>query len=314
VGGTAVPLSRKLFNLLKDVYLDSDEECNIDIVFKSATGIQYNKCRKLITDYLSNPDLSTGLVIAERLRDHTDGRSGIGLLFLLSGQEPEGSKLVISRFPTNMAVLADESADKLSVSFLERVFMKSQYSYKAVRYSDLLTTNGFWTGRAVDKQNRGQVYASSDYWIGDFLDSSYRTTPAAGTKRLADLIRTAIDGASLDVKQEIIAAATLAPGLDGQQISVDGFIDKFSLSKEAAALIKASMKDPSVSKDNFVFTVSEYNKIIKYRSTELNNGAILTGPSSSFDEIFDQKEISDGRFRFSTEGEIVDERFRSRDR
>jgi hypothetical protein len=88
VNGTDVPLSGSMFNLLAGIYDRSDEECNIHINFRpSADGKQQNDCRDLLTGYLSGRTLDTAKLLAERLRDTTDGRSGLGLLFLLAGME-----------------------------------------------------------------------------------------------------------------------------------------------------------------------------------------------------------------------------------
>jgi len=40
--------------------------------------------------------------------------------------------------PTDSAILADEDRNALTVEFLERVFMKSKYSYKAVALQGLV--------------------------------------------------------------------------------------------------------------------------------------------------------------------------------
>lgn len=315
VGGTEVPLGGKMFSLLQGVYDDAERECDIDIVFNpSPSGKQTNPCRNLVIDYISNTNIDSGRALAKRLGSHTDRRSGIGLLFLINGVESSKHKLVISRFPTNRAILADENDGSLNVEFLERVFMKSQYSYKAVRYIDTISSSSHWTGRAVDRQNRTQSHDSSDYWISDFLCSSYKTTPAAGTKRLADLVKKAANNAPMDIKQEIIAAATLAPGLNGKSISIDSFIDQFNLSQGASNFIKSSMKNPTLSKDNFLFDKGEFLRIATFRSLELNNGAVLTAPSDKFSDIFHQEEVDGQKVRISTEGEIVDEKIRGNSR
>jgi hypothetical protein len=52
IGGTAVPLQGKLFRLLENIYLNSDDECDIEISFShNANGRQQNDCRDLITSY-----------------------------------------------------------------------------------------------------------------------------------------------------------------------------------------------------------------------------------------------------------------------
>ena len=135
VGGTTVALQGKLFRLLDGIYSKSDEECDIDISFnQNADGRQQNDCRDLFLAYLQGPTLIRGRAIAERLYRTTDKRSGLGLFFLIAGREGKTHKLVISRFPTDSAILAEEDERNLTVEFLERVFMKSATSYKAAAY------------------------------------------------------------------------------------------------------------------------------------------------------------------------------------
>jgi hypothetical protein len=153
LGGTTVALAGKLFTLLDNVYAKAEKECDIEISFnQGADGTQQNPCRDLVTTYLRGPTLVRGRAIAERLQKLSDKRSGLGLLFLIAGKEGREHKVVISRFPTDSAILAEENQNNLTVEFLERVFMKSATSYKAAMYKDGSLQAGFWLGVAVDKQ------------------------------------------------------------------------------------------------------------------------------------------------------------------
>jgi hypothetical protein len=248
IGGASVALEGKLYGLLNDIYVASERECDIDISFSpTKDGKPQNPCRDLILSYLSNPTLANGRSIAERLEKVTDKRSGLGLLFLIAGKEGRDHKIVLSRFPTDSAILADENLSSLVVEFLERVFMKSKHSYKAVIYRDASLRTDFWTGRAFDKQINTLSGESSDYWIADFLQSDFRLTPAAGTRRLATTLRAAAKKADLDVKTEIIAATRLAGGLKGQRISIVDFADRFGLSAAAKEAIVEELKMPAPS-------------------------------------------------------------------
>jgi len=108
----------------------------------------------------------------------------MGLLFLIRGVEGQEHKVIVSRFPADNGVLAEMNDAELSVEFLQRVFMKSAHSYKAALYQDESFNTGFWQGRVVDRQVADPVVRVSEYWIKGFLDSDFRTTPAAGTRRL----------------------------------------------------------------------------------------------------------------------------------
>jgi hypothetical protein len=155
--------------LLDGIYTKSDRECDVDITFSpTADGQQQNDCRDLIIAYLASPDLPKGRKVAERLAVHTDGRSALGLLFLIAGKAGREHKIVLSRFPTDSAIYVDENPNTLSVQFLERVFMKNKTSYKAVVYQHASLRGGFWSGRAIDKQLNTLSGEPSNYWISDF--------------------------------------------------------------------------------------------------------------------------------------------------
>jgi hypothetical protein len=74
-----------------------------------AEGKPQNECRDLLLNHIGKPSLVTGRSIAERLQLRTDGRSGLGLLFVITGKEGAAEKVVISRFPTDNAIWVDES-------------------------------------------------------------------------------------------------------------------------------------------------------------------------------------------------------------
>ena len=174
IRGAPVPNSGKLFELLRDVFDHSDRECSHDIAFDpSSDGTQQNECRDLVVGYLKQPTIDSGRTIAHRLQKVTTGKSGLGLLFLLSGQANSESKIVLSRFPADSAILAEETENSLSVEFLEKVFMRSATSYKAALYRGTSLDGDFWDGKAVDKQINSGILTISNYWIKEFLSSDF---------------------------------------------------------------------------------------------------------------------------------------------
>jgi hypothetical protein len=303
-----------MFDLLDGIYVKSDTECDVDIAFVPSTdGKQTTACRDLVTGYLTKPDLTRGKAIATRLAAHTDGRSGLGLLFLIAGKIGNEHKIVLSRFPTDSAIYVDENPKALTVEFLERVFMKNKTSYKAVVYRHTSLKAGFWSGRAIDKQLNTLLGEPSNYWISDFLLSDFKTTPAAGTRRLAVAIRDAGKKASLPIKQEFTAAGTLANGLTGQHLSIIDFANRMGLSNEAREAILSELKSPKAANEIFPFDASTYKSLVAYKAVELSNGALLTADTEKFDEVFHQEAIEGTKdeIKFTTKGTIVDEKFKT---
>lgn len=303
-----------MFDLLDGIYGKSDRECDVDITFSpAADGTQQNDCRDLVTSYLGKPDLSKGKKIAERLASHTDGRSGLGLLFLIAGKVGREHKIVLSRFPTDSAIYVDENPNTLSVQFLERVFMKNKTSYKAVVYQHASLSGGFWSGRAIDKQLNPLSGEPSNYWISDFLLSDFTTTPAAGTRRLAIALRDAARKSPLPVKQELTAAGTLGSGLAGQRLSINDFCSRLGLSPEAKAAITKELKSSQAAQEIFQFDGETYKGLVAFKSVELSNGALLTADTEQFDRVFQQEPVDGSRdeVKFTTKGKVVDEKFKT---
>ena len=311
-GGTSVQLEGKLFQLLDEVYQKSDNECDIDIAFNPTGGaIQDNAVRSLILSYLNNSTLANGREIATALKTVTTNRSGVGMLFLMSGLENGEHKVVVSRFPADNGILAEEAQTGLNVEFLERVFMKSQHSYKAAVFRGRSLAAGFWQGRAIDRQSGNPLLQVSDYWVRGFLDADFRTTSAAGTRRLADAIRAASQTTrDSSVRTEIIAAATLASNLAGQQTSIDDFVQRFGLTPAAANAIRSQLRNPATAADAFIFAADDITRQIAFRSVELSSGAILTAQAAEFDVVFTKEDLGGGLVRYSTTGEVVGERLR----
>jgi hypothetical protein len=303
-----------MFTLLNDIYLKSDRECDVDITFlPTLDGRQQNDCRDLLTNFVSSPTLAKGRKLAERLSINTDRRSGLGLLFLIAGNIGKDHKVVLSRFPTDNAIYVDENPSAFSVQFLERVFMKNKTSYKAVVYQHASLQGGFWSGRAIDKQLNPLSGEPSNYWISDFLLSEFTTTAAQGTRRLALALRDAAKKASLTVKQELAAAATLAAGLGGQRLSINDLCTRLGLSAEARDAIAKELRAPRLAQEVFQFDVAIYKELVAYKSVELSNGALLTADTDRFDRVFKREPIdgADGEVSFSTRGKVVDEKLKT---
>jgi len=189
--------------------------------------------------------------------------------------------------------------------------MKSATAYKAVLYRHESLDGGFWTGRAVDKQINSSESHLSLYWIHDFLDSDFRTTSAAGTKRLAVALRDALRRSDdVSVKSEIAAAVTLASGLANKTTSIRAFLEQFGLSPAAKTLITRQVRDQNLRNEKFRLDLDEFSNQVAYRSVELDSGGMLTAETSEFDNVFQRQSIGakGDRVRFSTEGKIVGER------
>lgn len=313
IKGTQVPLKGDLSGMLSRVFNRAPYECNIEIVFRPGRdGKPKNQVRDLVVRYVEKPTIVRGRALAARLQSVTTHRSRLGLFFLIKGEEKGQHHLVLSRFPADQGILATEKEKQLAVELLKQVFMKNALAYKSAWYCSDSLAKGFWDGKAVDKQITGPREVS-DYWIREFLASELRTTGPAGTKRLAVAVRQAIKEADeLDVRRELVSAAGLLRGLDGQPVSAKQAIDQFALSQDATELIEQQFPRPDLMDEVFVFERGEFERQITYRAVELDNGGLLLAEDSRFGEVFAAEVINlaERRVRYVTEGRVVDERLR----
>ncbi|SRR6266404_4468295 len=311
IRGARVPLRGKLFQMLEGLYSASQTDCDTDIIFRSsAERNQHNPCRDLVLTFLDYPTISHGRSLAARLQSVTTQRSGLGLLFLVKGDEQGEHNLLLARFPAEQGVVANESGRSLAIEFLERVFMKSAHAYKSAIYRGKSLTTGFWDGRAVDKQINAARELSL-YWISEFLDSELKSTPAAGTKRLALAIRDVIKSASNpNVKEQLIAATRLVPGHGGKRLSPAELSVSLGLDDEIQDAIRGALPRPELFDERFEISASEFNQHILYRAVELSNGAVLVAENERFDAVFQHDQVAEDRTRYITEGRVVSQQLR----
>ena len=302
--------------MLDKLLVGAYNDCRIEIAFNpTLEGAQSNPCRNDFIAVLRNTNLENARKLAVRLQSITDRRSGLGLLFVIVARDGQDYALLVSRFPADYGVLAEEDHNKLKVEFVEQVFMRSTYTYKAAFYKGTSLASDFWSGGAVDKQVTNKQVQLSGYWIRDFLLSDYKTTAAAGTRRLASSMLNVIDSRQdATVKSEIMAAAQLAGGLEGTRISIAKFVERFGLSRKATQALTSQLPNPSLVNDEFIFTQDEFAKHINYQILELDNGAVLSAQVNKFRECFSRSEVanSPGEYAFQTQGRIVEQKFRKR--
>lgn len=313
IGGAAIPHSGRLYDMLKEIFDKSDKECNIPICFiPEDDGTQNNDCRNEVIDLIKLPGIAAGRKIAERLQSVTTGKSGMGLLFFIVAKDGKKHKIMISRFPADQGVMAEQNSKSLKVQFIEQVFLKNANAYKSAIYTGASFDADFWNGHAVDRQMNHGIKEVADYWIKDFLVSDFKMTSKAGTKRLAVALREAISKADdLAIKHELTSAAILAKNLAGKSTSISLFSNQYHLSVEAAKLISAQLRKTSLADDVFQFNLIEFNSHLSYKALEIDNGAILTAPLDKFDACFlETTAESSNVSTFSTTGRVVSEKLK----
>ena len=307
--------SGRLFEMLKPLFDGAEKDCSHKIAFNSENGKQENGCRDQLIAYIKNRDIHHGREIAKRLQRVTTHRSGLGLLFLVAGEEDGETKIVVSRFPADSGVLAEEKGKGLTVEFLERIFMKSAKSYKAAVYSGKSFAKDFWRGQAADEQVNSGESVIADYWIREFLLSDFLTPGEAGTRRFAIAVRETMN------RQHGIQGEAGHCGdaqLHGENAGANAFeregsAGPFSVPAETQKQIKERFPKAKSFDETFTFVPDEFKKFVNMRTIELDNGALLTAPTDRFDQVFTREPVAGPNndiVRFSTEGSIIDQRYR----
>lgn len=309
VRGTKITKEGNMYKMLQGILESAPTECKYSIAFLPKDGVQQNDCRDLVINYIRTPDLETGRELAKHLQSVTTKRSGLGLIFLILGRSDGKSRIVLSRFPAESGVLAEENKQSLSIQFVEKVFMKNANAYKSAFYEGDSFDSDFWKGHAIDKQINSDI-TISEYWIKEFLLSDFATTGERGTRSLALALRDAVNTtSSIPIKEEITAALILAKGIDGKAISAASFSEIFNLSAEAKDVIKKQMNH-KLYEEQFVFLTDEFNKHIKVKTVRLDNGALLSAQTKDFDSIFQRKKNADSKYTFTTTGSVIDEKIK----
>src|SRR6185312_13154218 len=129
----------------------------------------------------------------------------------------------------------------------------------AATYSGKSIDAGFWDGLAVDRQISAAQDQVAHYWIREFLISDFKTTSKAGSKRLAVAFKDASKAvASIQEKEEILAAISITKNFYGKTVSIRGLSDRLNLSVSARKAIEDQVPNAALLDDRFVLDSEEF--------------------------------------------------------
>lgn len=313
ISGTAIAMDDgKLCKMLTSIFDAAGSDCNIPVMFVSDGKTQNNEFRNELIKLLKTQTILAATPLADRLQQATDGKSGMGLLFICIGKDGQSTRVVISRFPADEGIVAQRKSEQLNVEFVEQVFLKSSHSYKSATYQTTGKSDDLWKGHATDKQINHGAKIVADYWIVDFLKSDFATTPAQGTKRLVVALKNVLSATTdPEIKKEIVAAAQLAPNISSKAMTIAEFCDDFNFSQKTKTAVAAAVNPPRLLMEKFQFSSAEFESHLAYKQVDLDNGATLTALATKFDQCFHAKQDK-GSILFSTRGVVTDQRLRTR--
>lgn len=312
IRGATIPLAGKLYTMLEAIYAKADSECRTPIRFVTAPdGTQNNEVRSSFIALVESPSLDQAKKLGERLCGVTTDRSGLGLLFFVLGKDGNEHKLMVSRFPANQGIIAEPHGQELTVEFVEKVFMKNERTYKAAVYRSASPVVEFWDGHVVDKQ----IETHTNYWIKEFLNSDFRTTSRAGSRRLAVAMRRATNEASnVAEKHQLVSAMTLVAGLKDEAISPRGVLERFALPSSLQQAVIRKLPNDESADATFFLDTAEFIQVAAYRTVKLDSGGMLTASTEEFDSAFEKIVLDEesALVRFTAEGHVVDETVKGR--
>jgi hypothetical protein len=126
--------------------------------------------------------------------------------------------------------------------------------------------------------------------------------------RVKDAIANAKDA---NVKSEIISAASLLKNMSEKPLSGDLFCKQYTLSEDAKNLVAHAFKSDALFTESFLFDSSEFEKVLSYKSVELDNGALISANAYSFNDVFQMNRAENddsGTVHVTTSGKIVNEK------
>jgi hypothetical protein len=299
----------KLFSLLQRIS-DSFEISNkIPIMFQSTN--KQNSTRNLMIGFL-NDDAEAIQNIFQTLSQCTPISSGRALCFIFIYKINCKSRLCIIRMPvTTDAASAKIVSGNLDIDIAEDIYVKSEKSYKAVVYEYIDQNKFTWEGFVIDKQFSSKEDETASYWIKKFLLSDLSLTGTAGTRQIAIALKTALKETKDNLtKIQLASFATFLFNYVGKIVEIKKLYNAFGLSPQIQAQLKYA--NPAILNTSFELKGDVLEKEISFKSVYLDNGAIISAESKSFDKCFEIELLEGQRSKFTTVGTVNDVKYRAR--
>lgn len=288
----------------------------IDVLFTTQDGNQENAVRTQIRRlaFPSDREEATAAAkdLAGRLCRATRKNSKQGLLVILVGQlgneNAWKARIVLWKFPSDISLQADLSADVIGLQVREAFSAGSTFA-KAAMFEGTPAETSFWTGYVEDKQTKQSPVEVRKFWVEEFLGAELSMTGVRGTQLLSRTLRalTRQSDLSSDAKERVIASAVLAKNLVRQVISFQDFADSYLPPEVGDSFIQA-IGGPRVARMAFEVDGDVLDRETGYKTLSLENGFMIRGPLSQFDDVVKVTPTSDdGSVTISIQGVIASE-------
>lgn len=217
--------------------------------------------------------------LAERLSGVMDQRAGDGCLMVIAvNKEDQVRKVTVWTFPSDEALQFSTGASGPNVSVLRDAFSRRSHLRKACRLEGIdQSPTTFLTAEAVDLVTGGPGQLA-EYWISDFLDAELSVSEGEGSRALARALRAGWDATSdKSQRKQFLDAAIGVRASTRAHWSIRSFADEYLSGTAKATFLKTS-DARRLRNERFRLSHAEFDKIIKLRVLDLDNGLRISAP------------------------------------
>ncbi|MGH8064643.1 MAG: hypothetical protein ACRERE_05275 [Candidatus Entotheonellia bacterium] len=311
--GGAVAISAEFQRIVAENLQSARLESRTVVDFQTDPVARTSSTRDLIMRYAfgeSSDADAAALSLACRLSAVMDLRSTPCLLVAAAFRDGDRLAVTLWTFPRDEAFRLRHGSGGPSIEVLTDVFSQTSRLRKAAQFQGRQLRSDFLSGRVLDFQADHASRDVADFWIGRFLECRLGIGGDAGTRLLARTVRRAYEVCDNLEDKEILYTAVMAMRRSPQQrVSLQDFADRYLSGRARDTFINAAPNADGLS-SAFDFQRELFDATLQFRIFQLKTGVFVSSPLT---EVGESVQITEGRERrLSCEGEIVDERLRTR--
>lgn len=290
VKGSSISLkSDVIAKFLRDQFIKSETDCDIEVVFNSVNGnLNQNLTRQLVMRLnadngderdVASKELAVKLALA---LDNRSFRIAPSCLFIvMQGHNDDIQRICIYTLPADETLQATFSSDGLNMSVVKGAFSRRSELFKAAMYEGRRHSSAFSIGFVQDSQAKQRTQQAANFWISDFLQSRATLTDERGSMLIGKHLREVISDKRFDDEREsLIHVAVSIKSHSGEQTTLSTFADTYLPSIVRAEFLAAL---ESVANIPFKIDKEALDKELAYRTIVLSTGLSITGPLDRFD-------------------------------
>jgi hypothetical protein len=311
--GGAVAISAEFQRIVDENLQSARLESRTIVDFQTDPVTRTSSTRDLIMQYAfgeSSNAAAAALALACRLSAAMDLRSTPCLFVAAVFHDGDRRAVTLWIFPRDEAFRLRHGSGGPAIEVLTDVFSQTSRLRKAAQFQGRQLRSDFLSGRVLDFQADHASKDVADFWIGRFLECRLGIAGDAGTRLLARTVRKAYEVCdSLEDKEILYTAVMAMRRSPHERVSLQDFADRYLSGRARDIFINAAPNADGLS-SAFDFQRELFDATLQFRIFQLRTGVFVSSPLT---EVGESVQITEGQERrLSCEGEIVDERLRTR--